>query len=278
MIKLIATDLDNTLLAKDGSLPDSTADLLVQCVEKGVSIAISTGRSFASAKGVADQFLARIPAEDKDGDGFTDSSLAICYNGAQIRDLTTGETVFSTYIKEDLFRGVIDFCHEQGMYIQLYDRDEIVVEKLDLSRHPDPDLAFASYREVGDLTDHPFFESPKILLADDPALIPEKQALLEKTFEGRIFCAQSASHLIEVMPAGINKGVALDALRSRLMVSREETMALGDNTNDSHLLMASGFAVAVSNAVPALKEIADYVCENERSAGVEEALRKFVLI
>ena len=273
MIRLIATDLDNTLLEKDGSLPASTIALLVESIRRGVTVAVSTGRSFASAKGIADQFLSHVPEEK-----VSDSSLAICYNGAQIRDLSTGEALFSSAMPEDLFYGVIEFAHENDLYIQMYDNDEIVVETLDLSKHPDPDLAFAKYREVGDLSGHPFFPTPKILLATDPSLVPEKQALLEKTFEGRLFCAQSASHLIEVMNAGINKGAALDALRSRLGVTREETMALGDNTNDSHLLKASGLAVSVANGVPELKAIADYVCENERSAGVEEALRKFVLV
>ena len=60
-------------------------------------------------------------------------------------------------------------------------------------------------------------------------------------------------------------------------IRREEVMALGDNTNDMHLLQAAGLAVAVGNAVPSLKEYADYVCEGERSDGFREALEKFVL-
>ena len=94
MIRLIATDLDNTLLAADGSLPDTTAAALARAAAQGVIIAISTGRSFASAKGVAEGYLPLLPFADDDMDGRRDSSLAICYNGAQIRDITTGEALF----------------------------------------------------------------------------------------------------------------------------------------------------------------------------------------
>ena len=159
----------------------------------------------------------------------------------------------------------------------MYDHDEIVVESLRLDMHNDPDLQFARHREVGDFLKDPLFDTPKMMIAADPKEVPALQAELEKMFEGRIFCAQSEPHLIEIMPASVNKGTALVALCLEMGIRREEVMALGDNTNDMHLLQAAGLAVAVGNAVPALKEYADYVCEGERSDGFREALEKFVL-
>ena len=67
------------------------------------------------------------------------------------------------------------------------------------------------------------------------------------------------------------------SLWNALGVTKEETMALGDNTNDALLLEHAGLAVSVANGVPSLKAISDYVCEAERSEGFDEAVRRFVL-
>ena len=263
MIKLIATDLDNTLLDKDGSVPPETVAALAKAEEKGVTVTVATGRSFASARGVAEMI---------GGNG-----LAICYNGSQIRRLADGMVLYSGCVDKDVQRGIIEFVHERGLYLQMYDNDEIVVETLRLDKHNDPDLQFASHREVGDFLKEPLFDTPKMMIAADPAEVPALQAELEEMFAGRIFCAQSEPHLIEIMPAAVNKGTALAALCQEMGIRREEIMALGDNTNDMHLLQAAGLAIAVANAVPRLQEYADYVCKGERSEGFREAIEKFIL-
>ena len=263
MIKLIATDLDNTLLDKDGSVPPETVAALAKAEEKGVTVTVATGRSFASARGVAEMI---------GGNG-----LAICYNGSQIRQLADGMVLYSGCVDKDVQRGIIEFVHERGLYLQMYDNDEIVVETLRLDMHNDPDLKFASHREVGDFLKEPLFDTPKMMIAADPAEVPALQAELEEMFAGRIFCAQSEPHLIEIMPAAVNKGTALAALCQEMGIRREEIMALGDNTNDMHLLQAAGLAIAVANAVPRLQEYADYVCKGERSEGFREAIEKFIL-
>ena len=263
MIKLIATDLDNTLLDKDGSVPPETVAALAKAEEKGVTVTVATGRSFASARGVAEMI---------GGNG-----LAICYNGSQIRRLADGMVLYSGCVDKDVQRGIIEFVHERGLYLQMYDNDEIVVETLRLDMHNDPDLKFASHREVGDFLKEPLFDTPKMMIAADPAEVPALQAELEEMFAGRIFCAQSEPHLIEIMPAAVNKGTALAALCQEMGIRREEIMALGDNTNDMHLLQAAGLAIAVANAVPRLQEYADYVCKGERSEGFREAIEKFIL-
>ncbi len=263
MIRLIATDLDNTLLDKSGGVPPETVAALAEAEQKGVIVTVATGRSFASARGVAEMI---------GGNG-----LAICYNGSQIRRLADGAVLYSGCVDKDVQRAIIGFVHERGLYLQQYDNDEIVVETLRLDKHNDPDLHFASHREVGDFLKEPLFDTPKMMIAADPAEVPVLQAELEEMFAGRIFCAQSEPHLIEIMPAAVNKGTALAALCQEFGIRRDEVMALGDNTNDMHLLQAAGLAIAVANAVPALQEYADYVCKGERSDGFREAIEKFIL-
>ncbi|MBQ8975598.1 MAG: HAD family phosphatase [Oscillospiraceae bacterium] len=263
MIKLIATDLDNTLLDKSGQVPQSTLDIIARAEALGTRVAIVTGRSYASASGIASLLGENTPV--------------ICYNGSVIMDTRAGKPMFAEYLDWELVKGILDFAKENDLYVQLYDHDVIVVEKLRLDRHPDPDLRFASYREIGSFEGIEPFNTPKMLLATVPALVPELQSRLEELYGDRAYFAQSESHLIEVMPKGCHKGVALGKLTQSLGFGMENVMGCGDNTNDIPLLEASGLSVAVANAVQELKDIADYVCENERSEGFNEAVVKFVL-
>ena len=248
MIKLIATDLDHTLLDREGLVPEETKNLIRRAVERGIIFSISTGRSVKSAY------------------------MVICYTGALVMDPVNGVTIYENYLEEDIVRSIVSFAHENDLYIQMYDEGTIVVEELRLDRHPDPDLRYADYREVGDFLEYPFFKTPKILLACEPERVPVEQAKLEEWFGDRVYIAQSDAHLIEVVSGGVDKGIALENLAGYLGYSKDEIIAFGDNTNDLQLLMAAGTAVAVGNAVPVIKEHADYVAEAERSEGFREGL------
>ena len=262
MIKLIATDLDHTLLDLDGLVPEKTKELVRRAVDSGVNFAISTGRSIKSAEGVAESIGA--------------SYMAICYNGALVIDPVNGVKIHEDYLEEDIVRSITRYAHEHDLYIEMYDEGTIMVEELRKDRHPDPDLRYADFREVGDFLEYPFFKTPKMLLACEPERVPVEQARLQELYGDRVYMAQSDAHLIEVMTFGTDKGQALEELAGYLGVAKDEILAFGDNTNDLPLLKAAGNSVAVNNAVPSLKEWADYVAKGDRSEGFNEGLLNYL--
>lgn len=264
MIRLIATDLDNTLLDSTGRIPESTAALLHQAAEKGVRTAVATGRCFPSALAAARTIGARTPV--------------ICYNGSLIKWGDTGEVISRTAIPPETIRQVAAFCRENDLYLQCYDRDDVILCERDCpGLRVDPDLAVVGFREIGDYrTFAALPETPKMLIVEQPDRVASRLAQLAEHFPRLSFC-QSQPWLIEVMPGSADKGLALERLAGIEGIPREAVMALGDNTNDLPMLRWAGLGVAVGNSVPAAKAEADYVCQRERSLGVEEALLKFVL-
>ncbi len=264
MIKLIATDLDNTLLDKQGQIPDSTAALLHQAAQKGVLTAVATGRCYPSALNAARKIGARTPV--------------ICYNGSLIKWGDTGEVLAKSYIYPEDIRAVSQFCHERELYLQCYDYDDVlIIEEMCDGARIDPDLETVGCREVGDLRLYAGLNpTPKMLIVEQPEKVAARIAELEAHFPRLSFC-QSQPWLIEVMPQDAGKGKALETLARLMDVRREEVMALGDNTNDLPMLRWAGLGVVVANGVEAAKAEADYVCAGERSEGVEEALKTFVL-
>jgi len=264
MIKLIATDLDNTLLNKEGKIPDSTAALLHQAAEKGVLTAVATGRCFPSALGAARTIGAHTPV--------------ICYNGSLIKWGDTGEVLAKSYVEVDTMRALAVWCRERELFFQSYDYDDVIVcEEDGPGLRRDPDLAVVGFRIVEDFQTYAdLHPTPKMLIVDWSDQVQARMAQLAQDFPMLDFC-QSESYLIEVIPKGAGKGKALAQLAELMGVRQDEVMALGDNTNDLPMLRWAGLGVVVSNGVPSVKAEADYVCQAERSEGVEEALRKFVL-
>ena len=264
MIKLIATDLDNTLLDVSGRIPESTAALLRQAAQKGVLTAVATGRCFPSALEHARTIGARTPV--------------ICYNGSLIRWGDTGEVIARSHIDTDIIRQVAAFCRRKGLYLQCYDVDDVIICERDCEGlRVDPDLAVVGFRAIGDYLTFPHLHpTPKMLIVEQEDRVAARLEELAQVFPMLDFC-QSQPWLIEVMLQSAGKGKALEQLAGLMHVPREAVMALGDNTNDLPMLRWAGLGAVVANGVAAAKAEADYVCQKERSEGVEEALKKFVL-
>ena len=264
MIKLIATDLDNTLLNKAGRIPESTAALLRQAAEKGVLTAVATGRCFPSALEHAHTIGARTPV--------------ICYNGSLIKWGDTGEVIAQSRIDVDTIRQVAAFCRKEGLYLQCYDYDDVIICEQDCEGlRVDPDLETVGFRAIGDYLTFPdLHPTPKMLIVEQPERVEVRLEELAEVFPGLDFC-QSQPWLIEVMPKSTGKGKALEQLAGLMGVPQNQVMALGDNTNDLSMIRWAGLGVVVANGVAAAKAEADYICQKERSEGVEEALLQFVL-
>ena len=157
MIRLIATDLDNTLLDSTGVIPESTAALLQRAAQQGVCTAVATGRCYPSALAAAKTIGAATPV--------------ICYNGSLIKWGDTGEVLAKSYVEVDTMRKIAAYCHERGLFFQGYDYDDVIICEADgpgLRR--DPDLAVAGFRAVGDFLTYPdLHPTPKMLIVDRAA-------------------------------------------------------------------------------------------------------------
>lgn len=261
MVKLIATDMDNTLLDSNGRITNEVMSVILKLKNMGIIISLVTGRTYQSAKGIAKLIESDVPV--------------ICYNGAMIKTTETEKVIFYEPLKRDVVSEILSYAYQNNIYVQLYNNDTIIVDRLDLSKHNDPDLEYAPVKELGDLRFYNI-DSPKVLFAMNPSDVSKVQCELDKLFGEECYFAQSEDHLIEIMSKGINKGRALNKLSDILKIQKNEILGIGDNTNDIPLLHSSGIAVSVGNGVQKLKNIADYVTIGEREKGFVEAINKFV--
>lgn len=262
-IKLVAVDMDDTLL--DGTLKVSprTCEAIRKAQEQGVIVTIATGRMFSSALPFAMELNIQAPI--------------ITYNGGMVRYPVSKEIVFHQPINSEVAAKLVNLFRQRGWYLQSYMNDELyVVERSEKAQYYER-MAGITAIAVGDDFYTMKHEPAKMLTIAEPHEIQEIQRIVNQEFAGEIFAATSKSNYLEMTHPSVNKGHALSILAEKLHIKREEVMAIGDSNNDYHMVEYAGFGVAMGNASNRLKEIAQAITGHNNAHGVAEAIEKYVL-
>ncbi len=272
-IRLIALDLDGTLLDSSGRVPERNRNALreaamVRGERGGVVIALASGRMtdcitpFADALGLDCHIIA--------------------YNGGMARrcEAEGRQVVFHRPLEARYGSELIDFCRDRYM-LNFYDDDKLYAQGApELRRFAGiySDQTGAVYNFVGDLGPFADRDPTKLILITDP---PERDRLYDEWAARRgeeTTIVKTNPEYLEFLNRDTDKGVALMALGETLGFSRDEIMALGDGDNDAQMLAAAGLGIAMANASPLSKRSAQLVSEltNDECA-VAEALGRYVL-
>ncbi len=258
MYRLLATDIDDTILAEDGSLPEENHRALEELHRRGVTIVFSSGRATVSMQEVASRIVE--PGDDE---------FLISYNGAKVVTMKSGTPVREWLITADVVSEILSYTREHGIYVQGYTGGRAYTD----STGPDTDLRRREYEEstgmhvakVPDLLETTGPASPKLLIIDETDRIPLHAEELEKRSRGRYRVTRSKPHYLEIIHPAVSKGNALKELARELGIPIEETVAVGDSFNDIEMVTTAGLGLAVANALDEVKAVADIVLD--RTAG-----------
>jgi Cof subfamily protein (haloacid dehalogenase superfamily) len=265
-IRLIACDLDGTLMGPELVFTPRVRDAICRACARGITVTLATGRGYPSTRGYACQLGIDAPL--------------ICYQGAQIRD-PDGGTLYQTPLPRTHLPEVIAFCRERGCELALYCDDEIY----QTTRMYDPDyydrwfgLPMHFVEGEARLLDAlPSAPIKFIVIAANEAEADRVEPDLVALLSGRLQVMRSHAWFIEGLAQGVSKGDALSRLARRLGVVREQTMALGDSDNDAALVAWAGLGVAVGNASPAVRAAADVFAPPQDEDGAAWAIERFAL-
>ena len=262
-LKLIAIDLDDTLLDASQQLTARTLEVIRRAMDAGVAVTIATGRMFQSALPFAEKLGIELPL--------------ITYNGALIRRGTSGETLFHRPIEADLAQEVGELFRQRGWYLQKYVDDRLYVPELDSNA-----LFYADYARVEAIPLGAGFyrmkEAPtKMLSMGDKAELGEIRGALAERYGSRLYMASSKQRYLEMVDMRVNKGQALEYLAGTLGIRQDEVMAIGDSMNDIDMIEYAGCGVAMGNANETVRAAAQFVTLTNAKDGVAAAIEKFVL-
>lgn len=276
-IKLIALDLDGTLLNHEGLITADTKAALKCASERGVHIVISTGRP-----------LNGVPLDQLEGLGV---DYAITTNGAAIYRISTNELLFENGMDFALAGPVLKYLLTKDIHISVYidgegfatpkcladinrtDVHQSLKDYIIATRTPVEDLygyVKASGKKIEKITLH-FYPQPDGVRKHRDEVGEYLYAIPE------IETVCGGFHNFEFSKLGINKGVGLRMLAEYLGISMEQTMAIGDSGNDYVILKEAGTAVAMANASKDVKSIADFITTSNEEDGVGVAIKKFIL-
>jgi len=270
MLRLLATDIDDTLLAPDGSLPEANHRALERLHGAGVTIVFCSGRSDVSIRGIA------APILEPDDDEYY-----ISFNGARVVTANTRRIVSRRYVTPAAIEAIVAYGHEHGLQLQGYVDDDFLVEHADETTERYAAATGTAYRVVDDMVAALPEGSPKMLfVGDHDALVPHRDALREVGAAlpeaDRFTPMFSKPHYLEMVAAGVSKGDALERLAAQLSVPIGETIAVGDGDNDVDMIRAAGTGVAVASAHASAREAADVVLESGAAEGaMGEVARRF---
>ena len=275
MYRLLAFDLDGTLLDDKKKLPEENRQALIEAAARGMILVPATGR-----------ILRGIPETIKE---LPFIRYYILSNGAAVVDTREGKTLYRADVPLDLALRAYDYMDTLPVIYDCY-QDEIGWMSREMYERCAPYFAYepgildlvnrlrirvedfkGTLREKG----RPLQKLQMYFLPEDEE---ERQRQLKRIPERfpDLVATSSTSNNIELNHADANKGKAMLALAQVLGVAREETLAFGDGSNDSSMLRAAGWGVAMANSTPDVKAAADEVTMSNNDAGVAKALRRIL--
>ena len=267
-IKLIALDIDGTLLDDRKQLPPENRDVLQEADRRGFLISIASGRMISRIEAI--EGLLGVDC------------VIIAYNGGKIwgRRSEGRPLIAHQQMDPEVARYLIRFSREHGYPLNFYHRDRLYAEAFP-QRAELRDLysrrTGAEYDYVEDLEREFSGVGPtKIILLAYPDECDRLLARFQEELRGQIFVTKSEPEYLEIMAPGVNKGTALRLIGGHYGFRVEEVLAVGDAENDLDMLLTAGVGVAMANSPSAVKAAARYVTEKSNNeAGAAEAIRRW---
>ncbi|MGR3741410.1 Cof-type HAD-IIB family hydrolase [Companilactobacillus sp. DQM5] len=285
MIKLIASDMDGTLLNDQMEVSDNNANAIKAAQDSGIEFLVATGRGIKEARPFFE--YAHINS------GF------ITLNGAEV--FNTKQQVVDTHkIKPALVKKITDKFSNEDIYFELitnkgifsnsYDKRLSSVADLMILLNPGLTMAEAmkiseeklklmttnyinSYDEILGNNDYDIL---KVIAFDSRGRDYLKDLIAKDNEDGNLVVTSSSVNNIEINDKMAQKGLALLDYAKHQGYKPEEIMAIGDNLNDYSMIKMAGVGVAMKNAIPEIKEIANMQTDTNVNDGVAKAIKKAI--
>ncbi len=261
--KLIAIDLDDSLLNTDLKISDRNKKALLKAAEKGIKVTIATGRMYKSALPYIRELNISVPV--------------LAYQGAYIKEPDTGRTIVRKAVPREYVLHLIEDCRKDNLHLQIYTEDTYYfAQDNEYSRFYENQSGVKGV-EVGDLIPVADCEPIKLLIIDKPEKISALYSRYSEAFSGKLQTVVSRPIYLEFTHIDATKGKALEQLSMMLGVDRDAVIAIGDSYNDISMIEYAGLGVAMGNSPEDVKMRADYVTATNIEDGVADVIEKFVL-
>ncbi len=290
MYKLMAIDLDGTLLNSLGEVSEGTKFALKKAKECGTEVILASGRPISSTKSLAVELGV--------------DNYIISGNGAVVYDVQRDKIIYDRFLNKEQVLQIVKLCDENSFYYNIYTEDEVIAKSLNynvLFYHKENTKKIEEKRTHINLVQNviEYIEQSekdrflKITVCDESKLIfnsimkklrqignidvLEVEHMSRKTIKDGTDDVDIQYYYTEITNENVNKWSAIEFLIGKLNIATEEVIAIGDNLNDKEMIENAGLGVVMGNSNPTMKALADVVVSDNNSEGVKEAIYKFVI-
>ena len=289
MYKLVAIDLDGTMLNNYGEVTENTKRVVKQTIQKGTDVVIASGRSIDSIKTIAEEVEC--------------SKYIIAGNGAIVYDRKADEILYEKYIPKSKAIDIIRICEQNSIYYNVYTNKSIIADSLrynvlyyykenlrkEESKKTHITIVDNIEKYIKEMKNEKIM---KIFICDSNQVI--FNSIMKKFTPMGDVEVLDVSHMsrkiiqrgtvqvpieyyyTEISMKNVDKWYGVEFLADKLGVKNEEIIAIGDNWNDKKMIQEAGVGVSMKGSIPQVTEIADYITDTNSNEGVAKALEKFV--
>lgn len=289
MYKLIAMDIDGTLLNSYGNVSKENIEAIKEAKKQNIEVVLTSGRMPKAMLAIANEANA--------------NNYLICGNGAIVYDVKNGKIIYNNYLSKKKLLEIIKICEENSIYYNVYTNDVIITKSLNYNllyynnenlKNPEEKrikmyITEDIYNYVLNYKGEDFL---KITICDDNELIFKsiinklkliKQVdILEVSHMSKKMIKHGSEEVeisyfyTEITNENANKWTAIEELIKYLNIRKEEVVAIGDNINDETMIKNAELGIAMGNAAPYIKKIAKKVVANNNENGVAEAIKSIL--
>ena len=269
--KIIALDIDGTLVDDQNQINSMTLRTLQQARARGIKIVLTTGRPLSGTLSLLEKL----------GLNNNPNEYVITYQGA-ILETTNGDIIYQNHltfrafvnIEMNLFHKPINLLSLTNNSIYIVQKDaNYFTAKEAVKNHLS--IKFRTLHEMIEKRDELVF--PKLMIAGRKENLDNIQPILMDQFSGNYNLIRSENNYIDINQKNVDKGVELQKLVKYLHLVRENVLAIGNGDNDLSMIRYAGLGIGMQNSTSNILKQADIITSSNNDSGVAKAIRKFVL-
>ena len=266
MYKLIALDMDGTLLNEEKQISPANYEAIQQARENGVKVVLASGRPLVGFRRYLEE-LNLISQED----------YAVAFNGALVQSSEGSEIVSRTTLTVEDYKYLNELSKELKVNIHALTESMVIAPKDNKYTRLEAEMNHISSEiiAVEDVAEDTTIV--KVMFIDEPELIEEIIEKIPETVTEKYTIVRSAPFFLEFLHKSVNKGTGVAALAEKLNIKQEEVICIGDAGNDIHMIKYAGLGVAMGNAFPEVKKVANFITKTNEQDGVAHIINKFIL-
>lgn len=290
MYKLVAIDLDGTLLNSYGEVSEKVRDAIKKAIEKGIEVVLASGRPISSVEDLANELHA--------------NHYLISGNGAIVYDMYKKEIVYDKFLSKEQILNIVKICEENSIYYNIYTENDVLTKSLNYNtlfyhsenthkqeeKRTNINIITNIYDYVQKSEELKYL---KVTVCDQSRIvfnsiikklrtIPHIDVLDVSHMSKKIIKSGTEEVLVEycyteITNKNVNKWTALEYIMKEKNITGEEVIAIGDNINDKEMIENAGLGVAMGNGTDIVKEIADIEVGTNNEDGVYEVFEKYIM-